>query len=154
VSDSQKFIPETDAPPPTNKSKNEAIRELGFTPKQVERFETLADNLARRKEIYEALHPETKKGAVNQYTKVLSAESADSTPSFVQDTASKTGVSTRVIHEEIQLANNLTPETFGWGWVATCGNGPTTDESPAGGIVCSARLSCSHADAVVRKLDP
>jgi hypothetical protein len=35
------------------------------------------DLLLEHKEIYESLHPETKKGAVNQYTKVLSAESAN-----------------------------------------------------------------------------
>lgn len=68
------------------------------------------EQLKRRKEIYEELYPETKKGAINQYTKVLSAESADSKNSFVNDTARKTGVSTRVIHEELQIAKNLTPE--------------------------------------------
>ena len=36
---------------------------------------------------------------------------ADSAPvSFVEDTSNKTGVSSRVIHEEIQISKNLTPE--------------------------------------------
>jgi hypothetical protein len=53
-----------------------------------------------RKEIYEELYPDTKKGAVNQYTKVLSAETADSKPSFVADTSTKTGKSQRAIEKE------------------------------------------------------
>jgi len=68
------------------------------------------DCLLRRKDIYEELYPETKKGAINQHTKVLSAESADSKTSFVSDTANKTNISSRVIHEEIQIAKSLSPE--------------------------------------------
>lgn len=68
------------------------------------------NQLIRRKEIYEELHPETKKGAVNQHTKVLNAESAFSKNSFTSDTAQKTGRSRRSIQEEIQIANNIIPE--------------------------------------------
>ncbi len=72
------------------------------------------EHLKRRKEIYEAIHPETKAGQSqsigmnkslgNNVTEIIS-------PTFVDDTAKKTGVSTRVIHEEIQIATNLTPES-------------------------------------------
>lgn len=73
-------------------------------------FTDRGDQLSRRKEIYETLYPETKKGAINQYSKVLNADSALSKPSFVEDTAKKTGVSKRKIQEEIQLSKNLIPE--------------------------------------------
>ena len=66
------------------------------------------EQLKRRKEIYEELYPETKKGAVNQYTKLLKTESADSKLSFVTDTADKTGKSETTIKEEIRIAKNLT----------------------------------------------
>lgn len=101
--------------------------------------------LAEKKRIYEQLHPETRKGAVNQYTKVLNdknvvlqknEDSGDvnqhtkvltdnltvskcqseenslvsETPSFVADTAAKTGLSERTIRRSIQIAENLTPD--------------------------------------------
>jgi DNA modification methylase len=69
------------------------------------------DCLRRRKEIYEALYPETKKGAVNQHTKVLTAESAVSKKeTFAKNTANKTGISDRTIQVEIQIAKNVIPE--------------------------------------------
>jgi len=69
---------------------------------------------ARRKALYEELYPETKStqngGAYrgNQY-QVVTADSAPTTLPFTADTNSKTGVSQRVIHEELQIANKLTP---------------------------------------------
>jgi ParB family chromosome partitioning protein len=70
--------------------------------------------LMRRKEIYEELHPETKQGIAggkaSGISRGTSAESA-LVQSFVADTSDKTGVSSRVIHEEIQIAKNLTPES-------------------------------------------
>jgi ParB family chromosome partitioning protein len=71
--------------------------------------------LARRKEIYEELHPETKarnvRGHASNY-KSSSAESAleDAKPSFVSDVSSKTGISTRTVHVELQIAKNVLPE--------------------------------------------
>lgn len=63
----------------------------------------------RRKEIYEELYPETKREAtLKQYRSAESAERQK--PAFTEDISKKTGISTRVIHEEIQIAKNLIPE--------------------------------------------
>ncbi|MGC4091372.1 MAG: hypothetical protein QM756_26540 [Polyangiaceae bacterium] len=71
-----------------------------------------AEHLARRKELYEALHPETKHGGDhgNQHAggKVRNPQLGSA---FVDDTAAKTGRSSRVIHEEVQVAKSLTPAT-------------------------------------------
>jgi len=74
------------------------------------------DLLMRRKEIYEALHPETRatydgggfRG--NQHQKVVAAKNAATTKSFVEDTAQKLGLAPRTVRQEIQAAKNLTPE--------------------------------------------
>lgn len=64
----------------------------------------------RRKEIYEELHPETKRGAVNQYTKeVLNAKIASS-KTFTEDTSEKTGKSQRTIQESIARAEKISEE--------------------------------------------
>ena len=63
--------------------------------------------LLRRKEIYESLHPETKRGGDrSKRTKCPSA----SAKSFADDTADKWGVDPRTVRREIQTAKNLTPE--------------------------------------------
>ena len=71
------------------------------------------EHLARRKAIYEEIHPETKRGAAggkaSGASRGTTAESAI-VQSFGKDTAAKTGVSPRVIREDIQIARNLTPE--------------------------------------------
>lgn len=73
--------------------------------------------LKERKEVYEALFPETKAKTIGGKTggrgreKIANAESAPAIPSsFTTDTAVKTGKSIRAIQEEIQIAANLTPE--------------------------------------------
>lgn len=74
------------------------------------------NKLLRRKQIYEALHPETKatynggsfKG--NQHKKEVTETVSHTTKSFVDDTAEKMGVSPRTIELKIQTARNLTPE--------------------------------------------
>ncbi len=50
--------------------------------------------LARRKQIYEALHPETKRGQTKERAKVKRQHAA-LPPSFTEDTTAKTGKSTR-----------------------------------------------------------
>lgn len=72
------------------------------------------DLLLRRKEIFEILHPETKstKGGGpfrgNQHNEVT-ALSAATSKSFVEDTAKKLNLSPRTVREKIQTAKNLTP---------------------------------------------
>lgn len=68
------------------------------------------DLLLHRKEIYESLYPQTRRGAQNQYTKVLSEETSVSKNAFAEDTAKKLGVSPRTIERKIQAAKNLSPE--------------------------------------------
>ena len=66
----------------------------------------------RRKEIYEELYPQTKRNASfkgNQYSS-KSASDFEQKPTFVADTAQKTGKSQTVIKDEIQIAKNIIPE--------------------------------------------
>lgn len=69
--------------------------------------------LLRRKEIYEALHPETKNGGDRRSGKIRSAKCTsdfESSRSFVDDTAEKLGVNPCTVRRQIQTARNLTPE--------------------------------------------
>lgn len=74
------------------------------------------DLLLRRKEIYETLHPETKAGisqaaGMNRAVGNNVAEKMSATlKPFVEDTATKLGVTPRTIRRQIQAAKNLTPE--------------------------------------------
>lgn len=69
------------------------------------------DLLLRRKEIYEALHPETKRGGDRKSEKIKGAKCAfDFAPSFVDDTAEKLGVHRSTVKRQIQTAKNMTPE--------------------------------------------
>lgn len=61
--------------------------------------------LARRKEIYEALHPETKHGG-NRKGEKSSCQNGD-LKTFVQDTAKKTGKSERTIHRDVAVGEKL-----------------------------------------------
>ena len=72
--------------------------------------------LLRRKEVYEALHPEsvqTNQGGPfrgNQHQKV-SDKMTQTTKSFAQDTAEKLGIGRRTVERQVQIAKNLTSET-------------------------------------------
>ncbi len=69
------------------------------------------DLLLRRKEIYEALHPETKRGGDRKSEEIKRAKCAfDSERSFVDDTAEKLGLHPSTVRRQIQTAKNLTPE--------------------------------------------
>ena len=78
-----------------------------------------SDLLLRRKEIYEALHPETRAGIAqaagmnravgNNVAEKISATSK----SFVEDTAEKLGVTPRTVRSQIQTAKNMTTEAKG-----------------------------------------
>ena len=71
--------------------------------------------LLRRKEIYEALHPEsvqTNQGGPfrgNQHQKV-SDKMTQTTKSFAQDTAEKLCIGRRTVERQVQIAKNLTSE--------------------------------------------
>ena len=70
-----------------------------------------SDLLLRRKEIYEALHPETKNGGDRKSEKIRTSKCrSDLEMSFAQDTADKLGVSRRTVERQIQTAKNLSPE--------------------------------------------
>ena len=75
-----------------------------------------AEQLARRKNIYEALYPQTKNGASggwhnNKGNKLEIPDSGiSSLPSFVDDVVSKTGTKKSSIFENIQIARDLAPD--------------------------------------------
>ena len=66
--------------------------------------------LLRRKEIYEALHPETKRGGDRKSEKIKLRPAQFDNKSFLADTSDKTGMAQRTIAENVQMAKKLTPE--------------------------------------------
>jgi len=66
-----------------------------------------AEQIARRKEIYETLHPTTKHGAA---PKGADREKTKPVSSFAADTADKTGVTERSVQQYVQVAKRLDPE--------------------------------------------
>lgn len=68
------------------------------------------EQLARRKEIYETLHPETRQGMRNGQTSKTATVSVLEAKPFAEDTAEKIGVAARTVRSKIQVAKNLTPE--------------------------------------------
>ena len=64
-----------------------------------------AECLKRRKEIYESIHPQTKKGGT--HTSNAKKLSADPALSFAKDTESKTGVSERTVQKNVKIATDL-----------------------------------------------
>ncbi|MDE7219455.1 MAG: ParB N-terminal domain-containing protein, partial [Oscillospiraceae bacterium] len=70
----------------------------------------LGDQLLRRKELYEMLHPETRQGMRNGQTAKNATLASLETKSFAQDTAEKTGMSKRTVSRLLQIANNMTQD--------------------------------------------
>jgi ParB family chromosome partitioning protein len=70
----------------------------------------LGDLLLRRKELYEALHPETRQGQRNGQTAKNDSLTLLAAKPFSEDTADKLGVSKRTVERHVQTAANLTPE--------------------------------------------
>ena len=68
----------------------------------------LCEQLLRRKEIYETLHPETRHGMRNGQTAKNANLATLETKSFAEDTAEKPGMSKRAVSRLLQIANNLT----------------------------------------------
>lgn len=74
-----------------------------------------AEQLKRRKEIYEEFHPETKHGGDhgNQHTGGKAAEANGNDchlPPFAEDVAQKTGISDRTVRQYVKVAKDLAPE--------------------------------------------
>lgn len=76
-----------------------------------------ADALARRKELYEAIHPQTKRGVAGASARWEGRENASEenslaspTPSFAASTAQVLGVTERTVQIDVQIANNLGEE--------------------------------------------
>lgn len=68
------------------------------------------EQLARRKAIYEALHPETKKGmvqAIGMHSSLGHNVAAESAVTFTDDAAAKTGLASRTIREDVQIATRI-----------------------------------------------
>ena len=70
----------------------------------------LGDLLLRRKELYEAIHPETRQGQRNGQTAKNDNLTLLAAKPFSEDTADKLGVSKRTVERLVQTAANLTPE--------------------------------------------
>ena len=70
----------------------------------------LGDLLLRRKELYEAIHPETRQGQRNGQTVKNDKLTGLQTKPFSEDTADKLGISKRTVERLVQTAANLTPE--------------------------------------------
>ena len=70
----------------------------------------LCEQLLRRKEIYETLHPETRHGMRNGQTSKNANLATLETKSFAEDTAEKTGMSKRAVSRLLQIANNMTQD--------------------------------------------
>lgn len=74
------------------------------------------DLLLRRKEIYEALHPDSKAtfegGSFrgNQHQREVGDTVTGTTKSFTQDTAEKLGISPRTVERHVQIARDLSPD--------------------------------------------
>ena len=66
--------------------------------------------LARRKEIYEILHPKTKRGQRNGQTSKTETVSVLEEKAFAEDAAEKIGTTARTVRNKIQVATNLTPD--------------------------------------------
>jgi ParB-like nuclease domain len=65
------------------------------------------EHLARRKEVYEALYPQTRGGVAGGKAR---QGAANEIRSFADDTARKTGQSPRTIQQDVQIATQLTPQ--------------------------------------------
>lgn len=70
----------------------------------------LGDLLLRRKELYEAIHPETRQGQRNGQTVKNDKLTGLQAKPFSEDTADKLGISKRTVERLVQTAANLTPE--------------------------------------------
>jgi ParB family chromosome partitioning protein len=70
-----------------------------------------AEQLARRKNIYEEVYPQTKRGIAGAASRWENDATPDSgVASFNEDTHLKTGMSKSLIYENVQIANAIAPD--------------------------------------------
>lgn len=70
-----------------------------------------SEHLARRKRVYEALHPEAKPYSTEKQRQRRSQKPSETvSPGFTTDTAAKTGVSRRSVQQGVQVAEKIVPE--------------------------------------------
>ncbi len=90
-------------------------RELGEIDENLVRNELTvlerAQHLKRRKEIYEALHPDAMTfSQEKQRQRATGTPSETISPGFAIDTSSKTGLTARTVQHEVQIATRIAPE--------------------------------------------
>jgi N6-adenosine-specific RNA methylase IME4/ParB-like chromosome segregation protein Spo0J len=68
------------------------------------------ETLKRRKEIYEAMYPESKKGQYGKKGTDIKRKAENEIISFSEDTANKTGFSSRTVQQEVQIADKIDEE--------------------------------------------
>lgn len=68
------------------------------------------DIVMRRKELYEALHPDTKNGGDRKSKEIRTTKCRSDSEAFTRDTASKMNVSPRTVERQVQAAKNTTEE--------------------------------------------
>ena len=68
-----------------------------------------AEQLARRKNIYEEVYPQTKHGGDRKSDEAKNQVAESATWSFNKDTAAKTGISERAVRVNFQIANDIAP---------------------------------------------
>jgi N6-adenosine-specific RNA methylase IME4 len=72
-----------------------------------------AESLKRRKELYEAKHPQSRRGARPGRAGGGKVAKSESIASFASDAAVKGGVSGRTVQQEVQIAERLHPDVKG-----------------------------------------
>ena len=68
------------------------------------------EHLARRKAIYEALHPETRQGGLPGAPGGGKQAKTETISGFAEDAAEKTGVTDRAVRYAVQIGEDITPE--------------------------------------------
>lgn len=106
-----------------------------------------AEQLTRRKQIYESIYPETKKGTsqARGMNKSLGHNVvADSAMTFSRDTAQKTGISDRTIREDIQIGQKLKDH------IETLQETPIADSKSE--LLSLARMADEERDPLITKI--
>jgi hypothetical protein len=102
----------------------------------VEAMDAATTQTARRKAIYEALHPEARHRSSEKQSQRGAAKPAETvSPGFSADTAAKTGLTERTVQLYAQVGERLADDE-----AVPCGNGFRTDRDET----VSPRIFCRH----------